>query len=105
VITKEAAMTWFVILAGAHWRDVSPEVFQEHSRVKEWSQLFCHSFEASGSMAEIQKRDSTILVPHASVIAAVKISDRKRAAGFVAATDEDDESVSPCSQAGILPRK
>ena len=84
-------MTWFVILAGANWRDVSPEVFQEHGRVKEWSQLFCQSFEASGFMAEIQRHDSTILVPQASVVAAVKISGSKRAAGFVAATDEDDE--------------
>ena len=84
-------MTWLVVLAGAHWRELSLDVFEEHGRRKEWSQLFCQSFDASGSMAEIQKRDSTILVPHASVIAAVKISDRKRAAGFVAATDEDDE--------------
>ncbi|TCK32708.1 hypothetical protein B0G84_8562 [Paraburkholderia sp. BL8N3] len=65
-------MTWLVVLAGAHWRELSPDVFEEHGRRKEWSQLFCQSFDASGSMAEMQKGDVTIVVPHESIVMAVK---------------------------------
>jgi hypothetical protein len=86
----ETIMTWFVVLAGAHWREVSPEVFHEHGRVKEWSQLVCQGFDASGSMIEIQKDDSTIYIEHGAVIAAVNLKEKETAMGFVSTGPQED---------------
>ncbi|GAB7548731.1 hypothetical protein [Cupriavidus sp. CuC1] len=80
-------MNWFVVLSGSHWRNISNVVFQEHSRMDEWSQVFCDGFDASGAMVELQKNGSTILVPHSSVIVAVNMKDRKHPLGFIDAED------------------
>jgi hypothetical protein len=86
----EANMQWFVVLAGAHWRQVSPEVFQPHSRVDEWSQLFCDSIDASGPLVELRKGDSVIFLPQAAVVVAVQLGAKKATMGFVAADDGND---------------
>jgi len=73
-------MAWLVILHGAYWRDVSPDVFKEHAKRDDWSQLMCDAFDASEGMCE---HDGVkLLIPRNTVIAAVNLQDREQAKGF-----------------------
>ncbi|MPW19644.1 hypothetical protein GCT13_22770 [Paraburkholderia sp. CNPSo 3157] len=75
-------MAWLVILHGAYWRDVSPEVFKEHGKRDDWCQLVCETFDASEGICEAEHDGLKILIPRNTVIAAVNLQDREQAKGF-----------------------
>lgn len=75
-------MAWLVILHGAYWRDVSSDVFKEHAKRDDWSQLICDTFDASEGMCEAEHGGLKILIPRNTVIAAVNLQDREQAHGF-----------------------
>ncbi|ALP67012.1 hypothetical protein [Paraburkholderia caribensis] len=75
-------MAWLVILHGAYWRNVSHDVFSEHPREDDWSQLACDTFDASEGMCEAEVDGLKILIPRNTVIAAVNLQDREQAKGF-----------------------
>ncbi|MGO4156222.1 hypothetical protein [Cupriavidus sp. YAF13] len=83
-------MPWFVVLAGAHWRQLSPTIFKTHARVDDWSQLFCDGVDTSGGMTELRYKASIILVPHSAVLVAVRLGESKGGMGFVADADVGD---------------
>ena len=76
-------MAWLVILHGAYWRDVSPEVFREHAKRDDWCQFTCDTFDASEGMCEAEHDGLKLLIPRNTVIAAVNLQDREQAKGFV----------------------
>jgi hypothetical protein len=76
-------MHWLVILDGKHWGDISPVVFHEHHRNKDWCMLLCDAVDASGTMTEISRGDMKIYVPEVSVVAAVHIQDPRQTLGFI----------------------
>jgi hypothetical protein len=49
-------MNYFVMLHGAHWRDISPDTFDAH-KVPEYSTVLCDSFDMSGSLIEFKRGD------------------------------------------------
>lgn len=77
-------MPWFVVLAGAHWRQLSPTIFKTHARVDDWSQLFCDGVDTSGRMIELRHKESIILVPHSAVLVAARLGEGKGSMGFIA---------------------
>ncbi|MGE8369327.1 MAG: hypothetical protein ACN6OP_09925 [Pseudomonadales bacterium] len=83
-------MPWFVVLAGAHWRQLSPTIFKTHARVDDWSQLFCDGVDTTGRMVELRHKESIILVPTSAVLVAVRLGDDRAGMGFVADTDGGD---------------
>ncbi|MEM5382819.1 hypothetical protein VSR68_04335 [Paraburkholderia phymatum] len=83
-------MAWLVILHGAYWRDVSPEVFKEHGKRDDWSQLVCETFDASEDICEAEHDGLKILIPRNTVIAAVNLQDREQAKGFVLPAPDGD---------------
>ncbi|MEI5995919.1 hypothetical protein H3V53_01400 [Paraburkholderia bengalensis] len=83
-------MAWLVILHGAYWRDVSPEVFKEHGKRDDWSQLICNSFDASEDMCEVEHDGVKILIPRNTVIAAVNLQDREQGRRFGSPVGEGD---------------
>ncbi|MPW23014.1 hypothetical protein GCT13_41120 [Paraburkholderia sp. CNPSo 3157] len=64
-------MKWLVILSGAHWRDIVPELFLEHQAVKDWSIIECDEIDVTGEMVELRCRDVRILVPYGTVVTAI----------------------------------
>jgi hypothetical protein len=77
----EVVMEYFVILVGAHWCDISPDIFKPY-RTSGFSTVLCDAFDASGSMLEIRRDDVKLFVPHTSVLLAVNIIDGKAGPGF-----------------------
>ncbi|ACC75448.1 hypothetical protein PPMP20_03215 [Paraburkholderia phymatum] len=75
-------MAWLVILHGAYWRDVSADVFKEHAKRDDWSELTCDTFDASENLCEAERDGLKLLIPRNTVIAAVNLQDRERASGF-----------------------
>jgi hypothetical protein len=84
-------MTWFVILSGSYWREVSPEIFKKHSMRDDWSQLSCDTLDSSEAMIEVEHDGLKILIPRNAVIAAVNLQNKKHAKGFALSNDEGDE--------------
>ena len=82
-LAMEIDMQWFVVLAGAHWRQLSPVIFLPHARVEDWSQMWCDSIDTNGALVELRTSDNLILVPPEAVIAAVQFGARRAAMGFV----------------------
>ena len=83
-------MTWLLFLNGSYWRDVSPEVFREHRKRDDWSELLCDAIDTSGGMVEVVHSGLKMLIPRNAVIAAVNLQDRKWAAGFGLPPDDGD---------------
>ncbi|SIT51162.1 conserved hypothetical protein [Paraburkholderia piptadeniae] len=83
-------MAWLVILHGAYWRDVSPEVFKEHGKRDDWSQLVCETFDTSEDICEAEHDGLKILIPRNTVIAAVNLQDREQAKGFALPAPDGD---------------
>ncbi|MBP0590207.1 hypothetical protein J8I87_10865 [Paraburkholderia sp. LEh10] len=83
-------MTWLVILHGAYWRDVSPDVFREHGKRDDWSQLVCDTFDATESLCEAEHDGLKILIPRGTVIAAVNLQDRQEVRGFALPASDGD---------------
>lgn len=75
-------MHWLVILNGKHWGDLSPVVFHEHHRNKDWCMLHCDAVDTSGTMTEISRGDIKFYVQSVSVVAAVNIQDFTKTMGF-----------------------
>jgi hypothetical protein len=76
-------MRWLVILNGKHWSDVSPVIFHEHHRNKDWCMTLCDAVDTGGAMIEITCGDTKCYVPQGSVVAAVHIQDPKKTLGFI----------------------
>lgn len=66
-------MKWLVILSGAHWRDIVPELFLEHQTVKDWSLIECDEVDMAGEMVELRCREVRILIPYGAVVAAITV--------------------------------
>jgi hypothetical protein len=81
-LAREMVMTWLVLLHGAYWRDVSPDVFREHRKRDDWSELLCDTVDTSGGMLEVEHDGLKILIPRNAVIAAVNLQDKKQMAVF-----------------------
>jgi hypothetical protein len=75
-------MKWFVILRGAQWRDIDPEVFAAHEAIMDCSTIVCDEVDVSGEMIELRWCELKILVPYDAVIAAVAAPDEQIAQRF-----------------------
>jgi hypothetical protein len=76
-------MRWLVILNGKHWGDVSPVIFHEHHRNKDWCMTLCDAVDTGGAMIEITRGDTRCYVPQDAVVAAVHIQDPNETMGFI----------------------
>jgi hypothetical protein len=74
-------MNYFVILHGAHCRDISPDTFDAH-KVPEYSTVLCDSFDTSGSLIEFKRGDMKFFIPHDAVAMVVSVPTEKVATGF-----------------------
>jgi hypothetical protein len=75
-------MKWFVILRGAQWLDIDPEIFVAHGTIRDCTTVVCDEIDVSGEMIELRWRDLKIMVPCDAALAAIAAPDEQLARRF-----------------------